>query len=80
MRRRSPSAGCCPRSSCSAPPASSLLLDLVPPRDTKTHLGGIALGGIVAALLAAVTRWGAEQRAFRDMVLLDNYALFVSTW
>ena len=53
-----------------------LLLDLVPPRDTKSHLGGIALGGIVAALLVAVTRWGTEQRAFRDMVLLDNYALF----
>jgi NADH-quinone oxidoreductase subunit N len=53
-----------------------LLLDLAPPRDTKTHLGGIALGGIVAALLVAVTRWGTEQRAFRDMVLLDNYALF----
>ena len=35
-----------------------LLLDLVPPRDTKSHLGGIALGGIVAALLVAVTRWG----------------------
>jgi hypothetical protein len=49
-----------------------LLLDLAPPRDTKTHLGGIALGGIVAALLVAVTRWGTEQRAFRDMVLLDN--------
>jgi hypothetical protein len=30
----------------------------------------------VAALLVAVTRWGTEQRAFRDMVLLDNYALF----
>jgi NADH-quinone oxidoreductase subunit N len=53
-----------------------LLLDLAPPRDTKTHLGGIALGGIVAALLVTVTRWGTEQRAFRDMVLLDNYALF----
>ncbi|MBI4635984.1 MAG: NADH-quinone oxidoreductase subunit N [Candidatus Rokubacteria bacterium] len=53
-----------------------LLLDLLPPRDTKEHLGAVALAGIVLALLAALWRWGAETRAFRDMVLLDNYALF----
>jgi NADH-quinone oxidoreductase subunit N len=53
-----------------------LLLDLLPPRDAKAHLGGLALGGVVVALLATVWRWGGEGRAFRDMVILDNYALF----
>jgi NADH-quinone oxidoreductase subunit N len=53
-----------------------LLLDLLPPRHTKEHLGGVALTGIVAALLASLALWGHETRAFRDMILLDNYALF----
>ncbi len=53
-----------------------LILDLLPPRASKQHLAGIALAGIVAALLSALWRWGAEGRAFRDMVILDNYALF----
>jgi NADH-quinone oxidoreductase subunit N len=55
-----------------------LLLDLLPPRQSKAHLGGVALVGVVAALLAAVARWvaGTEERAFRDMILLDRYALF----
>jgi NADH-quinone oxidoreductase subunit N len=55
-----------------------LLLDLVPPRDSKTHLGGVALAGILAALLATGWLWlrGGDGRAFRDMVLLDGYALF----
>jgi len=53
-----------------------LLLDVLPPRQSKTHLGGVALAGVVGALLAVVARWGTEARAFRDMVLLDNYALY----
>ena len=55
-----------------------LLLDLLPPRDSKTHLGGVALAGILAALLATVWLWlrGGDARAFRDMVVLDGYALF----
>jgi NADH-quinone oxidoreductase subunit N len=53
-----------------------LLLDVLPPRDSKSHLGGVALAGLVVALLSVVARWGSEGRAFRDMVLLDNYALF----
>src|SRR5213594_1436850 len=52
-----------------------LLLDLVPP-PTKEHLGGVALAGLVGALLASISLWNHETRAFRDMVLLDNYALF----
>ena len=55
-----------------------LLLDLLPPRDSKAHLGGVALIGILVAMLATVVRWvaGTEERAFRDMILLDRYALF----
>jgi NADH-quinone oxidoreductase subunit N len=54
-----------------------LVLDVLPPRESKTHLGGVALAGIVGALLAIVARWGTEARAFRDMVVLDSYALYV---
>ena len=53
-----------------------LLLDLLPPRASKAHLGTVALAGLVTALLVTVSRWGTDDRAFRDMVLLDNYALF----
>jgi NADH-quinone oxidoreductase subunit N len=53
-----------------------LLLDLLPPRRTKDHLASVALAGVVASLVVSVIRWGSEARAFGDMVLLDNYALF----
>jgi NADH-quinone oxidoreductase subunit N len=53
-----------------------LVLDLVPPRESKEHLAGVTLAGIVATLLLALARWGGEGRAFHDMVILDNYALF----
>ena len=55
-----------------------LMLDLLPPRHSKTHLGGLALVGVIGAMLATVARWvaGADDRAFRDMILLDRYALF----
>src|SRR5207244_8998277 len=53
-----------------------LLLDLLPPRDSKAHLGTLALAGLVAALLATLMRWGADGRAFRDMIVLDPLALF----
>jgi NADH-quinone oxidoreductase subunit N len=53
-----------------------LVLDLLPPRDTKQHLGGVALAGLVAALLTSIWQWGADERAFRDMIALDNFALF----
>jgi NADH-quinone oxidoreductase subunit N len=54
-----------------------LVLDLLPPRRTKEHLGGVALAGIVLALLASIGRWGRGTRAFRDMIVLDDYALFL---
>jgi len=53
-----------------------LLLDLLPARHGKTHLGVVALVGVIVALLATVTTWGTGARAFRDMIVLDNYALF----
>ncbi|HEV8143810.1 MAG TPA: NADH-quinone oxidoreductase subunit N [Methylomirabilota bacterium] len=54
-----------------------LLLDLLPPREDKTHLAGVALAGVIGALLMTLTRWGQDHRGFHDMVVLDNYALFV---
>ena len=54
-----------------------LVLDLLPPRRTKEHLGGVALAGVVAALLASIAQWGRGARGFRDMVVLDDYALFL---
>ncbi|HXG16186.1 MAG TPA: NADH-quinone oxidoreductase subunit N [Calidithermus sp.] len=54
-----------------------LLLDLRPARGgERAGLGTLALLGLVAALLATLALWGGRGRAFRDMVVLDNYALF----
>src|SRR6185503_4533943 len=53
-----------------------LLFDLLPPRDSKDHLGSLALAGVVGALLLTVWQWGTDQRAFRDMVALDAYVSF----
>ena len=55
-----------------------LLLDLLPPRDSKEHLGAISLAGVVGAVIVTVWLWlrGVETRAFRDMVVLDAFALF----
>jgi NADH-quinone oxidoreductase subunit N len=53
-----------------------LLLDLVPPRESKTHLGTLALAGLCAALFASILRWGTGERAFRDMIVLDQHAVF----
>jgi NADH-quinone oxidoreductase subunit N len=53
-----------------------LLLDLLPPRDRKTHLALVALAGLVGALLVTLGKWGGVSRGFRDMVVLDGHALF----
>jgi NADH-quinone oxidoreductase subunit N len=54
-----------------------LLLDLLPPRGSKAHLGVVSLAGLVGALLATMLTWGGGGRGFRDMLALDNFALFV---
>jgi NADH-quinone oxidoreductase subunit N len=53
-----------------------LVLDLLPPRERKDHLALVGLLGVVGALATTLTQWGADLRAFRGMVVLDNYALF----
>jgi len=54
-----------------------LLLDLLPPRDRKEHLGFVGLGGVVATLVVTLLLWGSPRRGFGGMVVLDDYALFV---
>ena len=57
-----------------------IVLDLLPPRERKDHLGFVGALGVVATLI--VTYWmtfslgGGELRGFRGMVVLDPYALF----
>jgi NADH-quinone oxidoreductase subunit N len=53
-----------------------LLLDLLPPRDRKDHLGFVGLAGVVAFLILALRMWGTDARGFRGMVAADGYALF----
>ncbi len=53
-----------------------ILLDLLPPRTSKGHLGVVALVGIVATLVSALFLWGRVERAFSGVVVLDNFALF----
>lgn len=57
-----------------------IVLDLLPPRERKDHLGFVSALGVVAALV--MTYWmtfsigGGELQGFRGMVVLDPYALF----
>src|SRR4029450_4727150 len=53
-----------------------LLLDLLPPRKGKEHLGVVGLAGVVASLVASLYFWGADEPAFKGMVVLDGFALF----
>jgi NADH-quinone oxidoreductase subunit N len=55
-----------------------LLLDLVPRIVGRELLATVALAGVVGALLTVLSRWGRPGRAFHDMVVLDDFALFVS--
>jgi NADH-quinone oxidoreductase subunit N len=54
-----------------------LVLDLLPPRESKTHLALVSLAGLIAALLVTVSKWGGMTRGFRDMIVLDGHALFL---
>ena len=57
-----------------------IVLDLLPPRERKDHLGFVSALGVVLTLI--MTYWmtfslgGGELRGFRGMVVLDPYALF----
>ncbi|HSE06928.1 MAG TPA: NADH-quinone oxidoreductase subunit N [Methylomirabilota bacterium] len=57
-----------------------IVLDLLPPRERKDHLGFVSALGVVAALIT--TYWmsfsigGGELQGFHGMVVLDPYALF----
>jgi NADH-quinone oxidoreductase subunit N len=53
-----------------------LLLDLLPPRHGKAHLAVTALAGLIGALLATLAVWGGRGGGFRNMITLDNHALF----
>ena len=57
-----------------------IVLDLLPPRERKDHLGFVSALGVVLTLI--MTYWmtfsigGGELRGFRGMVVLDPFALF----
>src|SRR5437899_63069 len=53
-----------------------LVLDLVPRSFPRELPAMVALAGMIGALLATLMRWSSPGRAFRDMVVLDNFALF----
>lgn len=53
-----------------------LVLDLLPPRKGKEHLGVVGLAGVVASLVASLYFWGADEPAFKGMVVLDGFAIF----
>lgn len=53
-----------------------LLLDLVPPRERKGHVAAVGLLGLGLAVLATGLLWGQRATAFREMVVLDDFALF----
>ena len=55
-----------------------LLLDLLPRAVGRELIATVALAGVVGALLASLARWGRPERAFHDMVVLDDFARFAS--
>jgi NADH-quinone oxidoreductase subunit N len=55
-----------------------LLLDLLPRPIGRELIAPVALAGLVGALLATLARWGKPGRAFQDMIVLDDFALFAN--
>jgi NADH-quinone oxidoreductase subunit N len=53
-----------------------MILDLLPPRHRKDHLGFVGLVGVLVSLVLTLKLWGVDTRAFHGMVALDSYALF----
>ena len=55
-----------------------MVLDLLPPRHRREHMAFVGLVGVAAALVASVLLWGAGVSGFQGMVVLDNFALFLT--
>ena len=55
-----------------------MLLDLVPPRHRREHMAFVGLAGVAAALVATVLLWSSNDTGFQGMVVLDNFALFMT--
>src|SRR6266545_3319036 len=55
-----------------------MLLDLLPPRHRREHMAFVGLLGVAAALVATVLLWGSDASGFQGMVVLDNFALFLT--
>jgi NADH-quinone oxidoreductase subunit N len=53
-----------------------LVIDLLPPRERKEHLGVVGLAGVVLSLIVSMYLWGADERTFKGMVVLDGFAIF----
>ena len=53
-----------------------MVIDLLPPRERKEHLGVVGLVGVVGSLVLSLFYWGADERAFKGMVVLDGFAIF----
>jgi NADH-quinone oxidoreductase subunit N len=55
-----------------------MLLDLVPPRHRREHMAFVGLAGVAAALATTVLLWSSDDKGFQGMVVLDNFALFLT--
>ena len=55
-----------------------MLLDLVPPRHRREHMAFVGLAGVAVALVATVLLWSSDAKGFQGMVVLDNFALFLT--
>jgi NADH-quinone oxidoreductase subunit N len=55
-----------------------MLLDLVPPRHRREHMAFVGLAGVAVALVATVLLWSSNDKGFQGMVVLDNFALFLT--
>jgi len=55
-----------------------MLLDLLPPRHRRDHMAIVGLTGVSAVLVSVFLLWGSEASGFQGMVVLDNFALFMT--
>ncbi len=55
-----------------------MLLDLVPPRHRREHMAFVGLAGVAAVLVTTVLLWSSDAKGFQGMVVLDNFALFLT--